>query len=214
MERINLAFATPLYRVTLEGVDQLNVSLEKLILSLEDAGHRKKNSPQAMPDAVFESEFDFLKRSEPEVRQLRDLLYAALASFVKEINGFTDEELAKLKFNNHAWFHVTRSGGYFQAHNHPNASWSVVYYINPGDPEPKNEKAAGHIVFHDPRPQASCYQDAANSRMRREFSYSGIRIRPVAGELLIFPSYVLHHVEPYEGDIPRVNVASNFWFYL
>ncbi|MEL7184920.1 MAG: TIGR02466 family protein [Pseudomonadota bacterium] len=213
MDEINKLFATPLYRVTLGDVEALNASLEKRILSLENEEHRKKNSPQPMPATVFESEFDFLKRPEPEVIELRDILYASLASFVKEVNALTDEQLAKLKFGNHCWFHVTRDGGYFQPHNHPNASWSLVYYVNPGDVVPKNDAAAGHIVFHDPRPQAAYYQDPANGGMIRDYSYSGVRIRPTPGELLIFPSYLMHHVEPYEGEAPRITVAANFWFH-
>lgn len=213
MDMINLAFATPLFRVTLTGVEDMNSALETLILSLEDGANRKSDSPQGMHRGVFESDFNFLNRKEPEVQELKNIFFNNLGAFVKEINQLSDAQLAELKFHNHCWFHITRSGGYFQPHNHPNASWSIVYYVNPGDEQVEEARAAGHIVFNDPRPQASCYLDPANDNMRREFSFSAIRIRPQRCEMLIFPSYLFHYVEPYECETPRIVVASNFWFH-
>ena len=213
MSSINLLFSTPLFRGKMRGVEKLNESLEQLILGLEDEKNRKSDSPQPMHSGVFESEFDFLKRSEPEVREFKDMVYGALAGFIKDVNQMNDNDMSLLKFNNHCWFHVTRNGGYFQPHNHPNASWSFCYYVSPGDAEPKDEKAAGHIVFTDPRPQASSYMDVANDNMRRDTSFSGVRIRPEASELVIFPSYLMHWVEPYIGDKPRISIAANFWFH-
>ena len=212
MSSINLIFSTPFFRGNMRGVEKLNKSLEQLILGLEDDKHRKADSPQPMHAGVFESEFDFLKRGEPEVRELKDLIYSTLGAFVKDVNQMNDADLSALKFHNHCWFHVMRDGGYFQPHNHPNASWSLCYYVSPGDTEPKNEKAAGHIVFDDPRPQAASYMDVAIDNMHRDLSYSPVRIRPEAGELVIFPSYLKHWVEPYDGDKPRISIAANFWF--
>ena len=213
MELINHAFATPLFRAKLSGVEKMNSALEKLILSLEDDANRNSDSPQDMHHGVFESDFKFLSRAEPEVKELEELLFSNLGGFVKEINQLSDSELTKLKFNNHCWFHITRDGGYFQPHNHPNASWSVVYYVNPGDEQVEESRAAGHIVLTDPRPQAACYLDAANNNMRRDVSFSAIRIRPQPCEMLIFPSYLVHYVEPYSGKMPRITISSNFWFY-
>jgi predicted 2-oxoglutarate/Fe(II)-dependent dioxygenase YbiX len=35
-----------------------------------------------------------------------------------------------------------------------------------------------------------------------------------AGELVIFPSWVLHDVKPFEGDGERITIAFNCWFNL
>ena len=213
MSCINLLFCTPLFRGKLSGVEKLNESLEELILSLEEEQNRKLDSPQPMHGGVFESEFDFLSRPEPVVQEFKKLVYDQLGEFVKEVNQLTEDDLTKLKFDNHCWFHVTRKGGYFQSHNHPNASWSFTYYVTPGDEQVEDEKAAGHIVLADPRPQASCYMDVANKNMRRDLSFSSVRFRPQASELLIFPSYLQHWVEPYSGEAPRISISANFWFY-
>jgi hypothetical protein len=34
------------------------------------------------------------------------------------------------------------------------------------------------------------------------------------GQLVLFPSWVLHDVKPYEGDGERITVAFNCWFQL
>ena len=77
--------------------------------------------------------------------------------------------------------------------------------------------AAMHLFYMHlgvgPGAQAACYLDAANNNMRRDVSFSAIRIRPQPCELLIFPSYLVHYVEPYSGKIPRITISSNFWFY-
>lgn len=210
---INPIFATPLYRAIPEDIQTLNADLRDLVLSLETDDNRKANSPQAMHSNVFESDFDFLSRPEPVVEEFKQLIYSHLAGFVKSVNQLSEAETSALKFNNHCWFHITRSGGYFQPHNHPNASWSLVYCVHPGDETVADEKAAGHIVFADPRPQASSYMDPANDNLRRDMTFSSTRFRPRAGEILIFPSYLLHWVEPYIGESPRITIAANFWFY-
>jgi len=210
---IDLLFATPLYKVKPEGAEKMNAEIETLILSLETADNRKENSPQAMHSQVFESDFDFLNRSEPVVQEFKEVIYSHLAGFVKSTNQLDEKDLSALKFNSHCWFHVTRKGGYFQPHNHPNASWSLVYFVNRGDEDVVDEKAAGHIAFDDPRPQASSYMDISNDNMSRQMTFDSVRIRPKNGEMIIFPSYLVHWVEPYMGDTPRITIAANFWFY-
>ena len=56
------------------------------------------------------------------------------------------------------------------------------------------------------------YQDIANRRMVKEVSFNAIRFRPQKGELIIFPSYLMHAVESYVGERPRITIAANFWF--
>ena len=58
------------------------------------------------------------------------------------------------------------------------------------------------------------YLDAANANLRGAFA-SGVRqIDLEPGQLVLFPSWVLHDVKPYEGDGERITVAFNCWFQL
>jgi hypothetical protein len=70
---------------------------------------------------------------------------------------------------------------------------------------------AGHVMFTDPR-QTNAYLDPGNNDMRRDMSFNAIRLRLKPAELMIFPSYLYHAVEPYVGNRPRITIAANFWF--
>ena len=90
---INLLFATPFHRVKPVGAEKMNAELDELILLLESSSDRKKNSPQPMHDEVFESEFDFLGRSEPVVKEFKEVVYSHLAGFVKSANRIDEDDL-------------------------------------------------------------------------------------------------------------------------
>ena len=210
MADLNHFWATPFYRGVTD--DARADALRDYILGNEKATRRKRNSPQTAHPQVFESDFDFLDWPSPVTADLKQTLYGHLASAVKGANGLDDNAMRQLRFHNHCWFHITRRGGFFRQHNHPLASWSLVYCVDPGDEEPPNDYEAGHLVFQDPRQTASMYLDTANRTMRREYSFDAVRLRPAKGDVLIFPSYIQHAVEPYGGDRPRITVAANFWF--
>ena len=107
--------------------------------------------------------------------------------------------------------HVTTKGGYFRAHTHPLASWSVVFCARRGDDLHNSPGNQGDLVFYDPRTNASMFLDPANRNMRRELSFNSFKINVQDGDLLIFPSYLTHFVEPYLGEAQRITVAANFW---
>lgn len=208
--RFELLWATPLMRSETDTVE-LAGELRDLILSCENDQFRKKQSPQREHEGVFESEFDFLSWKDERVQRFREVFFGYLGSFVKLVNDLDDEGLNRLRFDNHCWYHITRNGGYFQPHNHPNASWSAIYCVDPGDPQPINESAMGCVTFTDPRGTNS-YLDPANGNMRRDMSFKAIRHRFKTAEIAIFPSYLYHFVEPYYGERPRITIAANFWF--
>ena len=210
MSTLNRLWATPFYRSG-SSADRAD-TMRDYILANENDVRRKRNSPQRAHPAVFESQFDFLEWPDPAVSELKQFLQGHLGHVVKDACGLGDEGLRTLRFHSHSWFHVTREGGFFQNHNHPLASWSLVYCVDPGDAEPPNEFEAGYLVFQDPRSMASMYLDTANRHMVRDYSFDSVRFRPRKGDVLIFPSYVRHSVEPYGGSEPRITVAANYWF--
>ena len=189
--------------------DQLNT----LILNHVDEKNRIERPPQAAHPDLFESNFDFLNWTQPEVQQLKSLMLKYLLSFLQEVNQFSKEQLSRLRFNYESWFHVAQNGGYFQTHTHPNHSWSMVFCINPGDEEPENDFEAGKMLILDPRMNAAMCLDPANRDLKREYSFNGFKLHYKKGTVLIFPSYLQHSVEPYRGKEPRITVAANFRFF-
>jgi predicted 2-oxoglutarate/Fe(II)-dependent dioxygenase YbiX len=58
------------------------------------------------------------------------------------------------------------------------------------------------------------YLDAANAKQVGPFGYGIRNVKFEPGQLVLFPSWVLHDVKPYEGDAERITVAFNCWFQL
>ena len=73
------------------------------------------------------------------------------------------------------------------------------------------EGQAGDLVLTDPRVAASMHLDSLNRRLHRDIAFDGAKYRLAAGDLMFFPSYLQHFVEPYVGNEPRITVAANFW---
>ena len=118
--------------------------------------------------------------------------------------------MAQLRIFNHAWFHVTRPGGYMGTHNHPMASWSGVYCVDPGEEDPDNPDS-GVIRFHDPRISVTMYMDASNNHMVAPYEPGMRTYRFKAGQLVIFPSFLMHEVAPFTGTGTRITLAFNSW---
>ena len=127
------------------------------------------------------------------------------------MSGYDAKALSMLSVNSHTWFHVTRKGGYFALHNHPMASWSGVYCVDPGDSDAA-DTSDGAISFLNPMGIANMFVDAGNSHLKPPFSGKNFSMQLRAGELVLFPSYLFHQVLPYQGSRERITVAFNCWF--
>jgi uncharacterized protein (TIGR02466 family) len=100
-----------------------------------------------------------------------------------------------------AWANVARSGDFQTTHTHPGATWSGVYYVDSGDEE--GSRASGKLLFLDPAPAAPASFFPRLSRTTPE-------VLPVAGLMILFPSYVPHTVSPHKGSRPRISISFNF----
>jgi predicted 2-oxoglutarate/Fe(II)-dependent dioxygenase YbiX len=67
------------------------------------------------------------------------------------------------------------------------------------------------LRFLDTRTTASMYLDAGNAHLQSPFSFGEIAYQLSAGQLLLFPSYLMHEVAPYYGQRERITVAFNAW---
>jgi uncharacterized protein (TIGR02466 family) len=204
-------FAAPFGECQLSPCEALNQDLEKLFLARENEEY-KNPTPSHVPQAeTFESRFNLFRWPEPCVQELRQFVLDAVARMVMETGTLRPQDLARLKFQNHTWFHVSRYAGSFIAHNHPLASWSAVYCVRAGE-TPAEQPQSGLLRFLDTRPGADAYLDPANALLHRPFALRPLEVRLTPGQLIIFPSYVFHEVAPFYGRDTRITVASNCWF--
>jgi uncharacterized protein (TIGR02466 family) len=209
--RVHPLFAVPFGETRLEPCERLNQELEALFLARETEEH-KKPTPSHVPQAeTFESRFNLFRWPEACVQELRRFMLDAVGRMVMETTTLRAEDLARLKFHNHTWFHVSRYAGSFIAHNHPLASWSGVYCVRAGESAPEHPDS-GVLRFLDTRQGADAYTDPANAPMHRAFALRPLEIRLTPGQMIMFPSYVFHEVAPFYGRDTRITVATNCWF--
>jgi len=99
------------------------------------------------------------------------------------------------------WANISRKGEYLSPHSHDKSVGSVVYIVDPGDPDPTNP-LSGRLSFADPRIAGCCVREEGCVTM--EVSPS---LEP--GTMVIFPSQMVHFVHTYTGERPRITIAWN-----
>lgn len=207
-------FAVPMVEVQHPDCHDLNRRLRELILSREAQGQRHANPRPSMMGAresLFESDFTFFAEDQGPAAELRTFCWDALSRAIAQLNGYRPDEVARISIRSHTWFHVTRRDGQFGLHNHPMASWSGVYCVDPGD-SPPGEPGSGALTFVNPTGLANMFMDPANIRLRKPYSGGDLVYPAHAGRLVLFPSWVFHHVQRYRGTRERITVAFNCWF--
>ena len=206
------AFASPIFSTHLPDCGPLNDRLKGRFLDWEaDSARERASVPTAVGKVnVYESDFALFSRPDPDVAALSQFCMSCLSVVVQNINGYTAAEMANIKFFAHSWYHLTRKGGYTAQHNHPMASWSGVYCVDPGDPV-ADKQNNGTLRFLESRLSAGMYLDPGNAHWCDPFTFGDLAFDLTAGQLLLFPSYLMHEVALYHGERERITVAFNAW---
>ncbi|GAA5219325.1 TIGR02466 family protein [Corallincola platygyrae] len=209
---IGMHFAVPIIQARFEAPRGLNTELLDLCLSWEKSGTYKAEEPVPTNQInIYESEWNFLEVDNHAVKELRQFILRTLLPAVAHLNGYTQSEAARLKPRFHSWFHVTSKGGYISHHNHPNASWSGIYFVSPGE-KPSDFSDSGRVKFLTPNPGVKMHRDRGNGSLKGPFSQNTFVIEPEVSKLVLFPSHLMHEVSPFMGQDKRVTIAFNCWF--
>lgn len=195
--QIDALFSTLLFRHVYPDSDALNAALRDLILERAKsvAGQTKSNV------GGWQSSEDFHRLRDPAVQTL----VARAAEVVNFATGHVMRQYqaqAEIAWKLLMWANVNGTGDYNLPHLHPGSTWSGVYYVDPGDAPPADDPFAGAIAFENPN-------TAALMSFFGKVIPSFIDIQPVAGEMLLFPSYLVHFVRPYRGTRRRISIAFN-----
>lgn len=210
---INPVFAVPFVQDTYPQPAALNTKLKTLLLARESEGAKYAN-PKAslkLQPGVFESDFTLFSWPEECIQQLRVFCWTALGETIRNLNGYTAEEMRALQIFSHTWFHVTRHGGFTILHTHPMASWSGVYCVDPGE-TPQDRPESGVLRFHNPHHYSNYFLDSGNLRLRAPYHHGSWNMKFQAGQLVLFPSWLQHEVLPFYGRDERITIAFNCWF--
>jgi uncharacterized protein (TIGR02466 family) len=210
MLQINGLFPVPFGFERHPNPSPLNDALRHLFLALE-AEVKRYAIPGPITlrnEQLFESTFRLFSWPEPEVAELRDFCLSRVVQMIAEMNGHDEATRRRLDLNTDAWFHVTRRNGFFGVHNHPLASWSGVYCVTTGEHD-ANQPDSGLLNFLHPHIGHAMYIDAGNEHFRQPFGVQNYGLSLQPGQLVLFPSWLLHQVLPFYGEGERITVAFN-----
>ena len=193
--QIAQAYPTPVGQFRFPDPGAVNAGLRRLILEREraDAGAVYANV------GGWHSHADLLTWPAPEVATLQNWIGSAVGKMLEATAGSAPPR-GKLSLT--AWANVSRAGNYHRIHNHPESCWSGVYYVEAGAEVP-GQPLSGVLELCDPRPGAEMVNTPGSPFGQRAV------IRPAAGLMVIFPGWLNHFVNPYQGAGERISVAFN-----
>ena len=124
--------------------------------------------------------------------------------FKMQMEIYKEELLSREPIIGNMWANINPPGGYNRPHIHPNSHFSGVYYIK----APQN---SGEIVFNDPRSAAHMVMPERVKDIKPpSHLWREVRVNPLEGRMLMFPSWLWHCVEPNESNDIRISVSFNF----
>jgi len=199
-------FAVPFAHARNPDCAALHADLKRYIGQTIAAAAASKPGGLSRDARVFESRVNLFHSTEDCVRQLRDFCLAEAVAVAVQLCGYDEATSRQLQLQHGSWFRVTRRGGYLGTHNHPNSSWSGIYCIDPGRSDP-DKPESGALVFTSPMQMNGMFMDASNTNILDVFQTQPRMVRMESGQLIIFPSWVLHEQRPYEGEGERITVS-------
>ena len=148
----------------------------------------------------WHSTSDLFLKKEERIQKVCSTCASSIASIMQSYDSQFKPDLFDARFA--GWINVNPKGGSNILHSHPNSHWSGVLYIQ----QPSEvEGFSGMIEFVNPNQEG---RELAKILPKMGFD-NMIRIRPKTGQIVIFPSYLLHSVYPNNSDQDRITIAFN-----
>jgi len=189
---MHLFFSTPIWAEKIEAYEKVNKEMLTYILNLQ-----KKD-----PVGVLKSNFKGWHSADFNMKDIDPINFITsiknnLNTSIKDMNW--DLNIQSVKISN-MWAIINQKGAWNQKHQHSNSDISAAYYVTA--PE-----GCGDIVFYDPRPARVYKQPIAKSPNKLNGTVNSIK--PEAGMLVLFPSYLDHSVNPNISDKKRIVISFN-----
>ena len=190
-------FSTPLFSFVVKGHEAINAALI-------DEGHKLREQSEGASKSNkggWHSKGNLFDEQASCFTMLAVMAETAVKQAMRRISK-TDPETLDMKL--FAWMNMNPVGAYNAPHTHPGAHWSGVYYVSQPEVEDDN---AGRIEFIDPR------SDLPNWRILKASAFNLKKsLKPQPGEMILFPSYLVHWVYPNIADDERISIAFNATF--
>ncbi len=191
-------FPTPVAIAKLPDADALNTALSAVILEREakDPGTQHSNL------GGWQSPWDLEAWGGPATARVLE----AARTLATQLTADRQGNPVEIDWKINCWANVNRRGHGNESHSHPGAFWSGSYYVADG-----GQGMGGEFEVRDPRGVApAMYAPLLTFAGPGGPSLGAAeQIAPVAGMMVLFPSWLQHAVRPYRGDAARISIAFN-----
>jgi uncharacterized protein (TIGR02466 family) len=190
-------FVTQIGTFILPNAAELNPILTKAIRDRENTSRSWRRSNVG----GWRSGMDLLDWPEVQATDFKESISSAILHMVKTV-GRVPHMNAELSIV--AWCNLNREGAFNTPHNHPKHIWSGVYYSHVDDMAPDGTPSQGTISLQDPRGAINMLRHPGKCNWG-----SSVQLKPVAGMVILFPSWLFHLVYPFKGEGERISIAFN-----
>jgi uncharacterized protein (TIGR02466 family) len=136
------------------------------------------------------------------IPELKEAIYGVVMSFTRELKVEVNPNKCSIQL----WASVIRRDGHHGVHHHPRSMYSGTFYVN------VNENSSPLVLMnptmqmrvHDPVPSRP--QDLG------PFTSESLAIKPKNNQLILWPSWLMHHVPVHTDSAPRVAISFNVDF--
>ena len=177
------------------AVDSLSLDndrIEKFCLE------KRKHSPGRVVSNGGGWQSDNLDLAAPELAEL----FAEVGKRLDEVHRTFEFSPSLRQMITEAWININQKGHFNWSHDHPGCLFSAVYYVKGGADKGELEMKTP-IVPHT--------YTISNEMVAGFNAFTGhaMVIPPVTGDLLIFPSWLLHRVNMSRSEEDRISIAFN-----
>lgn len=199
---ISHVFTTPILRassgLTIEQLTEIREYL--LALKNQSQGEEKSNR------GGWHSSGNLFNPAEHRTfPAMQEAVTQALFRYIADSFGYRGQ----IQLSLNGWTVINGPGNYNAPHNHAANLLSGAFYISI---PPAMRR--GEIVFLDPRFNLNAHETPAMRQLgiKPPWMSTMLSVAPTAGDILVFPSWLGHYVEPFQSDDPdavRIVVSFN-----
>lgn len=197
MDEKNTIFYNPIFPVMI-AYSNLNLPVEEMASDICNLASDTRNYEGGYTTFHSNINIDHLRG----IPELKKAIYNTAISYTQEFKILVNSNKIILQL----WASVIRKEGHHNIHHHPRSVYSGTFYVD------VNEHSAPLVLLnptmllrmHDPTP--------ASSEDEGPFTSNSMQIIPKNNLLVLWPSWMLHHVPVHLDSKPRVSISFNVDF--
>ena len=183
-------FPICLHTLVVDNFDQLQTTLIKESYDLKNIDSKGRKISNV---GGWQSELFSLEKSSDTLKSIITKLLKDFAPIQKDVLMYIE-----------GWTNINGPGCHNIKHHHPQCNLAGVFWI-------KVPPKSGNLLFESPHSfnsftEIHCYTDKFIKNTNSYLTYS---YKPIEGEIVIFPSFLIHSVLKNESDEDRISYSFN-----